>query len=107
MYDGEVPESAKYVSEHPGKLVNSGLSIGSRLPLSPQEKAIAELHETISQLAGRLKPVLTPVNQTTEREPGTEAKETASPLADQLHANNKGIQRASESLRAIMERLEC
>lgn len=79
----------------------------SRLPLSHQEKALVELHDTIAQLASRLKPVLTPV--TTEGgEPSTDkAAPVQSPLAEQLEANNGGIRKASNKLRALMERLEC
>lgn len=91
-----------------GLEVNAKLSIGSKLPLSNQEKAIAELHETINQFAGRLKPLLTPVNEV-NRENGMDAeKDTSiSPLAQQMEANNRGIHRASDSLRGLMERLEC
>lgn len=79
----------------------------SKLPLSHQEKAIAELHETIDQLASMLKPVLTPV-QVTEENVGLADKEipAVSPLAEQMEANNRGISRASANLRGLMKRLE-
>lgn len=96
-------------AEFEHKPVNASLSVGSRLPLSHQEKAIAELHETINQLAQRLKPVLTPVNEAGGREPSesVEAKDITSPLAEQMNANNRGIRRASDNIKGLMERLEC
>lgn len=99
----DVPQERDYRDE----AAKLGLVGGSRLPLSHQEKAVAELHENINQLANRLKPILTPVNETSERTATDEAKEVASPLADQLNANNRGIRRASESIRGLMNRIEC
>lgn len=79
----------------------------SRLPLSHQEKALAELHETISMLTTRLKPVLTPVSTEPSGSATDKAAPVQSPLADQLEANNGGIRKASNKLRALMERVEC
>lgn len=80
----------------------------SQLPLSNQEKAIAELHETISQLTSRLKPVLTPdMPSETEKDRGEDVRPVQSPLAGQLSSNNIGIHKASVKLRILMERLEC
>lgn len=80
----------------------------SKLPLSHQEKAVAELHETIGILTDRLSPVLTPVQTEPTRDPGDKAATPVqSPLADQLDANNNGVRKATTKLRALMERLEC
>lgn len=94
-------------AEFPRGDLKSGLSVGSRLPLSHQDKAIAELHETINQLAQRLKPVLTPVKEVDKASNGEEARDIVSPLAEQLATNNGAIHRASRNLRGLMERLEC
>lgn len=95
-YGGEYPE----VADHP--------RVGSKLPLSPQEKTIAELHDVISQLTDRLKPILTPVPQSDRTMPGEDkATPVQSPLAEQLDANNYGIRKASSKIRDLMERLEC
>lgn len=80
---------------------------GSRLPLSQQEKALAELHETISVLTDRLGSVLTPVSNDAMKEAGDRATPSQSPLAEQLDANNMGIRKASTKLSALMERIEC
>lgn len=81
---------------------------GNQLPLSSQEKAIAELHDTISQLTNRLKPVLTPVPESADRN-ATEDETTPvqSPVAEQMNANTRGIDKAIAKIRALMDRLEC
>jgi len=80
----------------------------SQLPLSSQERAITELHDTIRQLISRLQPVLTPSDSNkTVTDTGIEPQPVQSPLAQQLFANNNGIFEASTKLRAIMDRLEC
>lgn len=80
----------------------------SKLPLSHQEKSLAELHETISVLTDRLSPVLTPAHNEPTRDPGDKAATPVqSPLADQLDANNNGIRKATKKLNGLMERLEC
>lgn len=107
-FSDEARETFKHAEFPEDGPVNAKLSIGTRLPLSHQEKAIAELHETVNELVQRLRPVLTPVNEVSEREPSdNEARDIASPLADQLSANNQGIRKASSNLRGLMERLEC
>lgn len=81
---------------------------GSKLPLVSQEKALAELHETIELLRNRLGAVLTP-------EPNKEGSMTAtdaaapmqSPLADTLDTNNSMIRRATLKISNIIDRLEC
>ena len=99
MYEGETKASNEY-ADVPERA-------SSQLPLSHQEKAIAELHENISQLSSRLKPVLTPDSPSDNVKEGVEAKPVQSPLASQLAANNNGISMASRKLRMLMERLEC
>ncbi len=82
--------------------------VGSKLPLSVQEKAVAELHETIGVLAKRLKPVLTPVPEPADRNANEDkAAPSQSPLGEQISANTYGIHKAMGKLRALMERLEC
>lgn len=92
---------------HPDEM-KSAERVSSRLPISEQEKCIAELHETISILTDRLKPVLTPTpevdrNATEDRPDGP----VFSPLATQLEANNGGIRKATRKLSNLLERLEC
>jgi archaellum component FlaC len=81
--------------------------IGSKLPLTNQEKTIAELHETINQLTSRLKPVLTPVPEVDRNTNEGRDVVSQSPIAEQLDANNRSISLASRNLRGLMERLEC
>ena len=96
MYNGLIEEYA----DAPDKS-------SSRLPLSNQEKAIAELHDTIGQLTSRLKPVLTPVPESERNATDDKAQPVQSPLAEQMQANNYVIYKASNKLHALMERLEC
>lgn len=84
--------------------VNDG---GSKLPLSHQEEVIAELHETINQLAKRLEPVLIPGGAEGLGTAIDEPKDICSPLTDQMNANNKEIFRANIKLRDLIERIEC
>lgn len=97
MYDEEEKVAADYPAER----------ASSKLPLSHQEKSLVELHDTISQLTARLKPVLTPVTTEGGVPSSDKSAPVQSPLADQLEANNGGIRKASNKLRALMERLEC
>lgn len=96
-----------YEDEPTAAYDESSITKASHLPLSGQEKAIAELHDMIGQLTLRLKPVLTPLVETDK--PSTVDKDAplVSPLAEQLHSNNEGIYKASSKLRALMDRLEC
>lgn len=81
---------------------------GSKLPLSDQEKAIAVLHETISQLESKLSAVLVPANrEATETNEKISEKGVVSPLNEQLGANNRGIRRASSNIVDLIDRLEC
>lgn len=78
----------------------------SRLPLSEQEKCIAELHDVIGVFTKRLEAVLTPIP---ERDPSTaedKASPVQSPLAEQLSRNNYGVRKATKKLEALMERYE-
>lgn len=91
---------------HPDEMKSAEMR-SSRLPLSEQEKCLAELHETISVLTDRLKPVLTPSpevdrNATEDRAEGP----VISPLAAQLEANNGGIRKATRKVANLIERLE-
>lgn len=113
MYDEERPTKCEadqaykdYTGEYPAE---EPIRVGSHLPLSQQEKAVAELHDVIGRFASRLKPVLTPSPEAAERN-ASDADKVApmqSPLAEQMSANNRGVYRATEKLRALMERLEC
>lgn len=94
--------------EKESEYVDGPIRTSSQLPLSHQEKAISELHEMITQLTVRLKPVLTPDTPVDkERALNDETKSIQSPLATQLEANNKGVSEASRKIRDIMERIEC
>lgn len=80
----------------------------SKLPLVSQEKALAELHETIESLRNRLGPVLTPEpNSDRASEAVDAASPMQSPLADTLDNNNAMIRRATVKLSNIIDRLEC
>lgn len=81
--------------------------VGSKLPLSHQEKALVELHDVVGQLTSRLKPVLTPIPENGTSSDAEKTTPVQSPLADQLEANNGGIRKATRKLRGLMERLEC
>lgn len=79
----------------------------SKLPLPHQEKFLAELHETISQLENRLKPVLTPMLKDGESVKADSAdKAVASPIANKLHDHNGRIRSATNKLHGLMSRLE-
>lgn len=99
----EVERTTRGLTDYPEAPDRIG---GSRLPLSQQEKAIAELHATINDLAVRLKPIMTNVNDV-DKHGEEQADSDKSPLAQQLEANNRGIHTASRNLRGLMERLEC
>lgn len=78
----------------------------TKLPLSQQDKALAELHDVLGELTSRLKSVLTPGD--TERATDQDkAAPSQSPLADQLDSNNAQIRRATNRVNSLIERLEC
>ena len=82
--------------------------IGGKLPLSSQEKAVAELHDVIAQLTSRLKPVLTPVpTEPSDGRSEDKASPVQSPLAEQMSTNTYGVHKGISKIRALMERLEC
>jgi len=77
----------------------------SRLPLAEQDKAIAELQETVNVLVDRLQPVLTPAepaDKASEERPTPVQSEVASQLSD----NNSRIYRIIRRLNNAIERLE-
>lgn len=82
-------------------------SRSSKLPLVGQEKAISELHETISFLTDRLQAVLTPVPESDGSEPSNVAAPMQSQLADTLDSNNASIRRATMKLSNLIDRVEC
>lgn len=94
------PDEAK-AAEYPAERV------GSKLPLSSQEKAVAELHDVIAQLTSRLKPVLTPVPESDRNATEDKAVPVQSPLAEQMATNTYGIHKGISKIRGLMERLEC
>ena len=77
----------------------------SRLPLSEQEKCIAELTEAIANLADRLQPVLTPTEPT-----GKTGEEHPAPVQSEvtmtLNDFNSRIRRATSRVNNLIERLE-
>jgi len=77
----------------------------SRLPLSEQEKAIAELQESVNVLLDRLQPVLTPV-EPTEKVAEDYAVPVQSEVASTLSDNNSRIRRVTYRVNNAIERLE-
>lgn len=81
-------------------------AVASQLPLSEQEKSVADLHEAIKTLSARLHSVLAPEREADDRKLAEDGRAEASPLREQLIANNRGIQRAANLVRGLVERLE-
>lgn len=81
--------------------------VGNKLPMVQQEKALAELQETISMLEDRLHTVLTPSVEAEEAGSTTSERVVQSPLAEHIGSNNSNIAMASRRIRYIIERLEC
>lgn len=80
----------------------------SKLPLGEQEKALVALHDSISELTSRLKPILTPRVEADGNAPSEDrGAPMQSPLADQLDSNNSSIRKASDKLHLLIEHLEC
>ena len=77
----------------------------SKLPLSEQDKSIAELGETVSVLLDRLQPVLTPV-EPTDKDPGDRASAVQSEVSSTLSDNNARIRRITSKVNNAIERLE-
>lgn len=81
----------------------------SQLPLTQLEKNIGALHDTITQLEERIRPVLTPPANPENDSNSTETVRPAerSPLSEQLAANNYRISTAIKRLHKLMDKLEC
>lgn len=77
----------------------------SRLPLIEQDKAIAELQETVNVLIDRLQPVLTPT-EPVDKLAEDRAVPIQSEIASTLSDNNSRIRRMSSRLGNAIERLE-
>lgn len=79
----------------------------SKLPLSEQDKCIAELGEAIALLTDRLATVMTPVPGDSEKAEGFDRDlPVRSPLADTLSDNNARIRRLTNKVNYILDRLE-
>lgn len=90
-------------SPYPGK---HELAKESRLPVSEQEKALAELHGLIDELADRMQAVLLPERDDPKGALATLAEPSGSMLGMQLKGNNNQIFRASNRVRDLIERLD-
>ena len=77
----------------------------SRLPLAEQDKALAELQETVSVLLDRLQPVLTPT-EPTDKMAEDRAVPVQSEVASTLSDNNARIYRITRRVNNAIERLE-
>lgn len=77
----------------------------SRLPLTEQDKAIAELQEITNMLADRLQPILTPV-EPSDKAGEDRAAPIKSEVATTLDDNNSRIRRVISRLGNLYERLE-
>lgn len=77
----------------------------SRLPLTEQDKAIAELQEIVNMLADRLQPILTPT-EPTDKASEDRAVPVQSEVASTLNDHNARIRRVASRLGNIYERLE-
>ncbi len=77
----------------------------SRLPLSEQDKCIAELQETVNVLVDRLQPVLTPT-EPTDKAGEDRAVPVQSEVASTLTDNNARIRRITNKVTNVLGRLE-
>lgn len=77
----------------------------SRLPLSEQDKYIAELQEVVNILADRLQPVLTPT-EPTDKMAEDRSVPVMSEVASTLSDNNSRISRVTRRVNNLIERLE-
>lgn len=78
----------------------------SKLPLSEQDKCIAELTEVVNLVVDRLESVLTPQPESPSKEPGDRAEPVQSYLASELEGNNARIRRNTNRLTNVLDRLE-
>ena len=92
--------------EYPEELMKAKEVRESRLPLSHQENALAELQVTIGELFDVLSPILTPEMPEPGQDKEASAEPIQSPLADRLDRNNREVRRATERLRSIIKRAE-
>lgn len=79
----------------------------SKLPLSTQDKIIAQLTELVYTLTDRLKPVLVPTEEVSDKIANETVRTPLSPLGEQLDANNVRITKVNNRLSSLLERLEC
>jgi hypothetical protein len=77
----------------------------SRLPLSEQDKTIAELQEAVNILVDRLQPVLTP-SEPTDKASEERAVPVQSEVASTLNDNNARIHRVTNKVNNAIGRLE-
>lgn len=79
----------------------------SKLPLTQQDKMLAELHEVINMLTDRLAPILVPAEESAMKEPGDRAPEPPkSEMKRRLDDHNSQIRKATHKVNSIIERLE-
>lgn len=80
----------------------------SKLPMSEQDKCIAELQEVANILLDRLDSVLTPQPESPDK--ASDGRELAEPvqsyLASELSGNNARIRRVTNRLSNALDRLE-
>lgn len=77
----------------------------SKLPLSEQDKCIAEQNEVVNLLLDRLEPVLTPQPESPSKE-SDYAAPVQSQIASELESNNARIRRNTNRLNNALDRLE-
>lgn len=75
------------------------------LQLEQQAKLVAQLHDAMGELSGRLTPVLAP-SVPTDGKIINEARRECGPLANQLMDANEGLRALLERLRDVTGRLE-
>lgn len=90
---------------YPEEVTKAREVVKSRLPLTEQDKAIAELQEIVNMLADRLQPILTPV-EPTDKAGEERSVPVQSEIASTLNDHNSRIRRVTSGLGNIYERLE-
>lgn len=78
----------------------------SKLPLSEQDKCIAELQEVTNLLLDRLDPVLTPQPETPAKDGSEPDGPMISQIGHELEGNNARIRRVTNRLSNALQRLE-
>jgi hypothetical protein len=102
---GLAPRSGSSYPPYPGKHEEA---LDRKLPVLTQEKALAELHNLITELADRMQAVLLPDPEeglAKENIATTDAPPT-SELNRQLKYNNSQIARAANRIHSIINRLD-